>query len=358
MKDAATGEDLIGATVSIKGTATGAVTNVYGFYSLSVPNGKITLLIKYLGYVTQEKAIEVAANQSITFQLASEQNELDEVVITAEAEDQNVKSVEMSVSRIDAAQIKQMPVVLGESDLVKSIQLLPGVSSVADGAAGFNVRGGSADQNLILLDEATLYNASHLLGFFSVFNTDAVKDVTLYKGGIPAIYGSRLSSVLDVRQKDGNNQKFNGEAGIGLISARALIEGPIAKGKSSYMIAGRRSYGDAILSLLGNDNTAYFYDINAKVNYTFNEKNRLFLSGYLGRDQFEIGSIFSNAWGNATGTLRWNHLFSDKLFSNFSLITTRYDYSIDILSAGREFNWQSDIATQTAKAGFLLLPQR
>ena len=352
VRDLSTGEDLIGATVQVAGSANGVVTNVYGFYSLTVPAGTTRLLISYVGYETYVIEQEFAADQRLNIDLRVTAEQLEEIVVTGEAENANVVNNEMSVLKVDPQTIKEIPAVLGEADVIRSIQLLPGITSVADGAAGFNVRGGSADQNLILLDEGIIYNSAHLLGLYSVVNPDAVKDIKIYKGGIPARYGGRLSSVLDIRQREGNYKEFNGEAGIGLISARALIEGPIAKGKGSYMVAGRRSYGDAFLQLTGNDNVAYFYDLNLKTNYTLNEKNRLFLSGYFGRDKFELGSIFSNSWGNATATLRWNHLFSDKLFANFSAIYSNYDYAIDQLTTGAEFNRKSNIITYNAKADF------
>ena len=352
VRDLSTGEDLIGATVQVAGSANGVVTNVYGFYSLTVPAGTTRLLISYVGYETYVIEQEFTADQRLNIDLRVTAEQLEEIVVTGEAENANVVNNEMSVLKVDPQTIKEIPAVLGEADVIRSIQLLPGITSVADGAAGFNVRGGSADQNLILLDEGIIYNSAHLLGLYSVVNPDAVKDIKIYKGGIPARYGGRLSSVLDIRQREGNYKEFNGEAGIGLISARALIEGPIAKGKGSYMVAGRRSYGDAFLQLTGNDNVAYFYDLNLKTNYTLNEKNRLFLSGYFGRDKFELGSIFSNSWGNATATLRWNHLFSDKLFANFSAIYSNYDYAIDQLTTGAEFNRKSNIITYNAKADF------
>ena len=352
VRDLGTGEDLIGATVQVAGTANGVVTNVYGFYSLTIPKGTTRLQISYVGYETYIIDREFTSDQKLNIELRVTAEQLEEIVVTGEAENANVVNNEMSVLRVDPQTIKEIPAVLGEADVIRSIQLLPGITSVADGAAGFNVRGGSADQNLILLDEGIIYNSAHLLGLYSVVNPDAVKDIKIYKGGIPARYGGRLSSVLDIRQREGNYKQFNGEAGIGLISARALIEGPIAKGKGSYMVAGRRSYGDAFLQLTGNDNVAYFYDLNLKTNYTLNEKNRLFLSGYFGRDKFELGSIFSNSWGNATATLRWNHLFSDKLFANFSAIYSNYDYSIDQLTTGAEFNKASNVITYNVKADF------
>lgn len=352
VRDVNSGEDLIGATVQISGTALGAITNVYGFYSLTIPKGSYTIAVSFVGYELYTVEKTVTSNETMSIELTSSAEQLSEVVITGEAENANVVNNEMSVVKLEPKTIKEIPAVLGEADVIRSIQLLPGVTSVADGASGFNVRGGAADQNLILLDEGIIYNSAHLLGLYSVVNPDAIKDVKLYKGGIPARYGGRLSSVMDIRQREGNMKTFNGEGGIGLISARALVEGPLIKDKSSYMIAARRSYGDAFLQLFDNDNVANFYDINVKTNYTVNDRNRLFLSGYLGRDKFELGSIFSNSWGNATATLRWNHLFSDKLFANFSAIYSNYDYSIDQLTTGAEFNRKSNVITYNIKGDF------
>ncbi|MFN7258950.1 MAG: TonB-dependent receptor [Cyclobacteriaceae bacterium] len=352
VRDRASGEALIGATVQVAGTSVGVATNAYGFYALSLTPGRYSLSIMYVGYKPLSITKDVAANETLQVELEENSEELDEIVISAEGGNSNVVSTQMSIAKIDPKLVKQIPAVLGEPDLIRALQLLPGVTAVADGAAGFNVRGGSADQNLILLDEATVYNSSHLLGLFSVANPDAIKSVTLYKGGIPARYGGRLSSVMDIRQREGNSKEFSGEAGIGLISARLLAEGPIVKDKSSFMVAGRRSYGDLFLPLIDNKSTAYFYDLNAKVNYNINDRNQLFLSGYIGRDQFSLGSIFNSTWGNTAATLRWNHLFSQKLFANFSAIYSNYDYSLDQLTTGAQYNWISRIISRDAKADF------
>ena len=352
VRDGSTGEDLIGATVQVAGTSTGTITNLYGFYSLTIPRGANQIQVSYVGYELYSLEKDFQSDETINVELPLSAEQLEEVVISSVAENANVVNNEMSVVSLQPRTIKQVPAVLGEPDVIRSLQLLPGVTSVADGASGFNVRGGSADQNLILLDEGIIYNSAHLLGLYSVVNPDAIKDVKLYKGGIPARYGGRLSSVMDIRQREGNSKEFNGEAGIGLISARALVEGPIIKDKSSFMIAGRRSYGDAILRATGSNNAAYFYDLNVKTNYTINQNNRLFLSGYFGRDKFDLGGIFSNGWGNATSTLRWNRVFSDKLFANFSAIYSNYDYSVDQLTTGAEFNWKSNVITYNLKADF------
>ncbi|MCE2937422.1 MAG: TonB-dependent receptor [Cyclobacteriaceae bacterium] len=352
IRDESTGEELIGATIQVQGTSTGTVTNAYGFYSLTLQAGTYRFVVSYVGYNPYIFEMNLTGNQTLNFQLKQEANELEEVVVKGEAENSNVTVNQMSVARLEPKLVKELPAVLGEPDIIRSLQLLPGVTTVADGAAGFNVRGGSVDQNLILLDEGTLYNSSHLFGLFSVANPDAVKSVELFKGGIPARYGGRVSSVLDIRQREGNMKEFNGEAGIGLISARALVEGPFIKDKSSYMVAARRSYGDLFLPLIDNTSTAYFYDLNMKTNLIVNDRNRLFLSGYFGRDRFSLGSIFNSSWGNATATLRWNHLFSEKLFANFSAIYSNYDYSLDQLTTGAQYNWKSRIITQTIKADF------
>lgn len=352
VRDRASGEALIGATVQVTGTSVGVATNAYGFYALSLTPGRYSLSFMYVGYKPLSITKEVAANETLQVELEENSEQLDEIVISAEGGNTNVVSTQMSIAKLDPKLVKQIPAVLGEPDLIRAFQLLPGVTAVADGAAGFNVRGGSADQNLILLDEATVYNSSHLLGLFSVANPDAIKSVTLYKGGIPARYGGRLSSVMDIRQREGNAKEFNGEAGIGLISARLLAEGPIVKDKSSFMVAGRRSYGDLFLPLIDNKSTAYFYDLNAKVNYNINERNQLFLSGYFGRDRFSLGSIFNSTWGNTAATLRWNHLFSQKLFANFSAVYSNYDYSLDQLTTGAQYNWISRIISVDAKADF------
>lgn len=352
VRDKISGEDLIGVTIYSEAQKSGAITNAYGYFSMSMPEGQSSITISYLGYNTQTLVLDLSNDQNLNFDLVPSIEELDEVVITSARQNANVTDNQMSAVKLQAKTIKEVPVVLGEADLIKTIQLLPGVSGVADGASGFNVRGGSADQNLILLDEGIIYNSSHLLGFFSVVNPDAIKGVTLYKGGIPARYGGRLSSVVDIRQREGNSKYVTGAGGISLVAARGLVEGPLKKDKSSFMIAGRRSYGDAILKLMGEQNTAFFYDLNVKTNYTINQKNRLFASGYFGRDKFELGRVFSNSWGNATATIRWNHVFSDRLFANFSLIYSNYDYSIDVLTPGVEYNWQSNIINWTTKADF------
>lgn len=332
MRDASNGEELIGVNIVIPEINAGTTSNVYGYYSLSVPSGNYKVEFQYIGYQTLVREINLQKNISLSIEMDAATTELEEVEVSSEKLDKNVTSVEMSVARLDAKEIQKVPQLLGETDIIRTLTLLPGITTVGEGANGFNVRGGAADQNLILLDEAPVYNSSHLFGFFSIFNADAVKDVKLYKGGIPAQYGGRLSSVVDVRQKEGNSKNFGFNGGIGLLSSRLLVEGPILKDKMSFMVAGRRSYVDVFTSLSGNEdiNSAilYFYDLNAKINYRLGAKDRLYLSGYFGRDVFGLQGLFGFDWGNATTSLRWNHLFSEKLFSNFTAVYSDYQYTI------------------------------
>jgi hypothetical protein len=336
VKDAATGEDLIGANVYIDELKTGVATNVYGFYSLSIPPGTYTVVVSYLGYQEIRESLQLDMGLTRVFDLQAIEIKADEVVITAEREDKNVKSNEMSKMEIQPEQLKEIPVLFGETDIIKTIQLLPGIQSTGDGSSGFYVRGGGPDQNLILLDEAVVYNASHLFGFFSVFNADAVKNISVLKGGMPSEYGGRLSSVLNITLNDGNAKEFHGKGGLGIISSRLYLEGPLIKEKSSFMLAARRTYADVLVQPFLNDqvkgNRYYFYDANAKVNFTLNPRNRLYLSGYFGRD-----------WGNSTMTLRWNHLFSDKVFSNTSLIYNDYNFSFGGSFNQLNFKFQSSI---------------
>ncbi|MBI5217623.1 MAG: TonB-dependent receptor [Bacteroidia bacterium] len=357
VKDERTGEELIGATVFIKElSATGASANAYGFYSITIPEGNYTVAAQYVGYEAKSVTIKLKQNTKLDFILNVKISELKEVEITAEKNDENITKTRMGIEKIDVKEIKNIPVFFGEKDILKTIQLMPGVKSAGEGNSGFFVRGGAADQNLILLDEATVYNSSHLLGFFSVFNSDAIKDVTLCKGNQPSEYGGRLSSVLDIKMQDGNNQKFGAEGGIGLISSRLKIEGPIVKDKGSFTISGRRTYADLFLKLSNdekiNDAKLYFYDLNVKTNYRLNDKNRIFLSGYFGKDVLGLGDKFGIDWGNATGTLRWNHLFSDRLFSNTSLIFSNYDYIINIDFSGTKGEIISRIQDYNLKQDF------
>ena len=358
VRDASDGETLIGATVQLDGTTQGTVTNAYGFYSLTVAPGDYTLKATYLGYAEQRVSLELLGSVTQDFALEEAGSVLEEVVVTAISEDENVSNLQMSVERLDMGTIQKLPSLLGEVDVIRSIQLLPGVTTVGEGAAGFNVRGGSIDQNLVILDEAPVFNSSHLFGFFSVFNPDAVKGVKLYKGGIPARYGGRLSSILDVRMKEGNNQQFEMQGGIGTIFSRLSVEAPIVKDKSSFLLAGRRSYIDVLAAPFLNDNLAgtrlNFYDLTLKTNYRFSDRDQIFLSGYLGRDVFSPGDQAGFSWGNATGTLRWNHLFSDKLFANLTVYYSDYDYAIDFGDDPDEdaFNWNASIVNTSIKPEF------
>ena len=332
IRDASDGEELIGVNISIQDIKVGTSTNVYGFYSLEVPEGKHDLVIQYIGYQTHTETIDLSGNYRFDLELKESSTQLNEVEITSERADKNVSDVQMSVTKLDIKEIQKVPQLLGETDVIRTLTLLPGISTVGEGASGFNVRGGAADQNLILLDEAPVYNSSHLFGFFSIFNADAIKDVQVFKGGIPAQYGGRLSSVVDVRQKEGNSKKFAANGGLGLLSSRLLVESPIVKDKASFMVAARRSYLDVFLGLSPNEdireNILYFYDLNAKVNWRVGEKDRLFLSGYFGRDVFGVSNLVGFDWGNATGTLRWNHIYNEKMFSNLTLIYSDYNYAI------------------------------
>nr|WP_321453238.1 TonB-dependent receptor [uncultured Carboxylicivirga sp.] len=356
LKDATTGEALIGATIYIKETQGGNITNVYGFYSISLPAGNYHLVYAYLGYNSIEKEISHSQNQVINLELSPASESIDEIVVTSQRKDANVREPQMGVEKLQSKTIKNVPVLMGETDLVKVVQLLPGVSPTSEGSSGFSVRGGNPDQNLILLDEASVYNAGHLMGFFSVFNNDAVKDVKLYKGDIPASNGGRLSSLLDIRMKDGNSKKFTGTGGIGTISSRLTLEGPIVQDKTSFIVSGRRTYVDLFLPLSSDeaikDNRLYFYDFNAKVNHTINENNRIYLSGYFGRDVFK--NDFSKMdFGNKTVTARWNHIFSPKLFSNFTLIGSQYDYALGTVDSGADsFEWESSLYDLSAKVDF------
>lgn len=339
--DANNNETLIGVNVSILELKTGVTTNEYGFYSITLPKGNYTLQISYLGFQNLEEKIQLSQNTKKNFKLRSAEQELQEIVITGNKKRTNIKAPEMSVNKLSMGTIKKMPVVLGETDVLKSILLLPGVTNAGEGQSGFNVRGGGADQNLVLLDEATIFNSSHVFGFFSVFNPDAIKDLKLYKGGIPARYGGRASSVLDIYQKEGNSNSFHMNGGIGLISSRLLAEGPIVKDKGSFLVGGRTSYAHLFLKLADNDNSASFYDLNAKLNYKLNDNNSLYISSYFGRDFFNISKEFKNTYGNSTFNLRWNHLFSDRHFSNLSAIFSDYYYGLTFSSVG--FDWQSSI---------------
>lgn len=357
VKDKGNGETLIGATVLIRELSSGNVTNVYGFYSLTVPAGVYTIEYRYIGYQTITHEVELMKNVRLDVELAPGEQQLQEVVVSGRAEDANVSELEMSTVELDIKTIEKIPAFLGEVDVVKSLQLLPGVTSVGEGASGFNVRGGSVGQNLILLDEAPVYNSSHMFGFFSVFNPDAVKDVKLYKGGIPAEYGGRLSSILDVRMKEGNIKQYELNGGIGTIFSRFAVEGPLLKDRSSFILAGRRSYIDVLAKPFLNEDLdgvgLYFYDLTFKTNYYISDKDRIYLSAYLGRDNFKFDAEQGFNWGNKTATIRWNHLFNDRIFSNTTFFVSDYDYAFEVGETSDDmFRWSSRIFTYNLKEQF------
>ena len=347
VQDNSNNELIIGASVIVKELQIGTVTNNYGFFSLTLVEGDYDLIFQSLGFEDQSLNFSLDRNISVNIFLNENIESLDEVILSKNVEDVDLELPLLSMNILSGKTIRQTPVVFGESDLLKTIQLLPGVSSAGEGASGFNVRGGAADQNLILFDEAIIYNSSHLFGLFSVFNSDAIKEVKLYKGGIPSSYGGRISSVLDVYQKDGNNQKLQANGGIGSISSRFLIEGPIQKNKSSFLLASRGSYAHLFLKLTDIENVAYFYDLNTKSNFVINDKNKIFVSGYFGRDVFKLQDTFSNTYGNSTFNFRWNHLINEKTFSNTSVIYSNYYYGLKLDFGG--FDWNSSIKNLNLK---------
>jgi len=358
VKDSKNGESLVGASVYKQGSNVGASANEYGFFSLTLPKGEHVIAVSLIGYKTYTVLLNLEKSVTKNFEVGEEGTDLEEVVVTGEAADKNITGVEMSVAKLDIKQINKIPALLGEVDIVRAIQLLPGVTTVGEGASGFNVRGGNIDQNLILLDEAPVYNSSHLFGFFSVFNPDAVKDVKLIKGGIPSQYGGRVSSILDVRMKEGNSKKLAVTGGIGTIFSRVSIEAPIIKDKMSFIVALRRSYIDALVKPFVKDDNPlkaadfYFYDLTAKINYRINDKNTVFASGYLGRDIFGV-DIFKFNWGNSTATARWNHIFNKKLFMNVSTFYSNYNYFLEFSTPDNQgFKWQSNIINYSIKPDF------
>jgi len=358
VKDSLSGETLIGVTLKFTASGqSGTSTNAYGFYSYKLSGGEYNLNVSYIGYKSINKKIKVNSDIRLDLNMIPE-NILEEIVISAEKRNDNIINAQMGVAKINLNEIRNVPVLFGERDVLKTLQLLPGIKSAGEKNSGFFVRGGSIDQNLILLDEAPVYNASHLLGFFSTFNSDAIKDVSVFKGGMPAQYGGRLSSVLDIRMNDGNKKEFTAEGGLGLISSRLKLEGPLLENKSSFMISGRRTYADAFLALSSdsaiNRNTLYFYDLNAKVNYQIDDENTIYLSGYFGRDELGLSETFGFDWGNATSTLRWNHLFSNRLFSNTSLIYSNYNYVIQNFLEDNNFKVNSSIRDLNLKQDFQL----
>jgi hypothetical protein len=357
IKDKSTGETLIGASVSfLQPRGIGVATNAYGFYSISMPEGRYTVIASYTGYKVDTIQVDLHKDVSINIGMKTSESQLKEVVVSAQHQADNITKTPAGVQKLSIEEIKNVPVLFGEKDVLKTIQLLPGIKSAGDGKSGFFVRGGTSDQNMILLDEATVYNASHLLGFFSVFNSDAIKDISVYKGGMPSVYGGRLSSVEDIIMKDGNNQKFGVSGGLGLISSRINVEGPIVKDEGSFVVSARRTYADLFLGL-SHDTTVknsslYFYDINAKANYSLNKNNRIFLSGYFGKDVMSLKDKFGINWGNSTATLRWNHIFNSKLFSNTSLIYSNFNYNIVVLANNNNITINSKITDYHLKEDF------
>ncbi|WP_070137828.1 TonB-dependent receptor [Crocinitomix algicola] len=357
LKDGESGEDIIGGRIEVAELpGVGAITNTYGFYSLSVPKGTYTFTFKSLGFQSQTVKLEMNDDKTYDLELEVEGKVFDAVEVTGEKLDENIKSAEMGIDKISIKDVDNIPVLFGEKDILKTIQLLPGVKGAGEGNSGFYVRGGSADQNLVLLDEAPVYNASHLLGFFSVFNSDALKDVKLYKGTAPAEFGGRLSSVMDIKMKDGNAKRLGVSGGLGLISSKLTLEAPIVKDKGSFIVSGRRTYADLFLAFSKDEraknSTLYFYDLNAKANYRIGKKDRIFISGYFGRDKFGFDDQFGFDWGNVTGTVRWNHLYSDRLFGNTSFIVSNYNYKIKFGSENETFEIGSEIQDFNLKKDF------
>ena len=348
--ETATGETLIGVNISIPEINAGAISNAYGFYSITLPGDSYNVVFSSLGFITQQQSVDLTRSLLLNMEMSEDAEQLAEVVIKADVEALDLKSPQMSVNTLTAQTIKNIPVLLGEADVVKSLLLLPGVSNAGEGASGFNVRGGATDQNLILVDEATIFNSSHLFGFFSVFNPDAIKDVKLYKGSIPARYGSRVSSVLDIYQKEGNSKDFKVSGGIGAVASRILAEGPIKKDTAAFLVGARGSYAHLFLPLFDIENSAYFYDLNTKLNYKIDANNSLFLSGYFGRDYFGVNDSFIVNYGNASINFRWNHKFSEKIFSNLSLIYSDYYYGLELDFVG--FKWNSGIQNFNLKYDF------
>lgn len=364
VKDQQNGESLIGISVSKAGTGLGTVTNEYGFYSLTLPAGDHEIQFSYIGYAPIKMNVSLKSNKNLDIKLEKSSSQLSTVTVTGNKQEKAVNTLTTSLNRLDIAQMKKMPTFMGEVDVLRSIQTLPGVNTVGEGANGFNVRGGAADENLILLDEAPVYNSTHMMGFFSVFNPDAVKSINLLKGGFPAEYGGRTSSVLDIRMKDGNNQNFNVNGGISNVFSRLSLEGPIKKDESSFILAARRSYIDILMKpfLKGDmkDTKLNFYDLTGKVNFKLNKNNTLFASGYLGRDVFGFGTQINMNWGNKTATVRWNHVFTNRTFLNLTTFYSNYDYSLKFNNesekgAGEEtqaYKWTSNIINYGVKPSF------
>ncbi|MEO5980453.1 MAG: TonB-dependent receptor [Chryseolinea sp.] len=349
IKDSSNGEELIGVTVYLPELRAGTVTNAYGFYSLTLPKGIYEIQFSYVGFLSQTTTVTLDKDVSHNIELASQSQVIQEVVISDKRVDENVVSLQMSKNTLDLTRIRKLPALFGEVDIIKNIQMLPGVLTAGEGTSSFYVRGGSADQNLILIDEAPIYDPSHLFGLFSVFNADVIKDSELYKGGIPSRFGGRLSSILEVRTKDGNNKEVKVSGGIGTMASRLMIEGPIKKDKSSFIISARRSYVDLFLKAANQDNLVNFYDINAKLNWKSNNRNRYYAAFYTGRDMFKFGNDFGFAWGNRTGTFRWNHLYNERLFSNLSVIGSKFDYKLELKDPVQGFQWTSNLQELSVK---------
>ncbi|HVI43804.1 MAG TPA: TonB-dependent receptor [Chitinophaga sp.] len=366
VRDSTNGESLPGATIQVLGGSAGVQTNSYGFYSLTLPAGDYTITYSFLGYETKQWQFSLKSSMTYNTDLTPRLYQAREVVVSGKRKDANVKSTEMGRVEMTSAQVKKLPALMGEVDVLKALQLMPGVQAAGEGNAGFYVRGGGPDQNLILLDEAPVYNTGHLFGFFSVFNADAIKSTTLIKGGMPANYGGRLSSVVDVAMKDGNNKTFQGEGGLGLIASRLSFQGPLKKDKASFIVSARRTYIDLLTKPFVNNTSYsgtgyYFYDLNMKVNYTFSDKDKLFLSGYFGKDVFSFNSnnrkfSVKIPWGNTTATLRWNHVFSKQLFLNTSLIYNDYRFQFSALQNSFNIKLNSGISDGNLKMDFDYYP--
>ncbi len=355
--DSENGETLIGTTIAVKElVATGTISNAYGFYSLTLPKGNYTLVVSFIGYEHQEIPVSHTSNQRFDVKLSPDAQLINEVVISAKKKNDNITSEKVGVEKINTKEIEKIPVLFGEKDIIKTLTLTPGVKTTSEGSGGMFVRGGNNSQNLILLDEATVYNSNHMMGFFSTFNSDAIKDLTMYKGTAPSEYGGRISSVMDIKMNDGNNQDYHIGGGIGLISSKLSLEGPIVKDKGSFLVTGRRTYADMFLKLSSDDdlnnNRLYFYDLNLKANYKVNDNNRVFLSGYFGRDVLSADELFGMDWGNATGTFRWNHIWNSKLFSNTSVIYSQYDYDVNLNFSDNNMGFLSEINNLTVKQDF------
>ena len=369
VQEEASGENLIGVSIYNKASQQGTTSNQYGFYSITLEKGSYEIIYSFIGMNTSTKKINLNKNIRLNISLSEKSVLSEEVIVTGERLDKNISSSNMSQAKLEIKNIKQLPVILGEIDVLKSAQLLPGIQSGGEGNSGLYVRGGGPDQNLILLDEAVVYNAAHLFGFFSVFNADAIKDINIIKGGMPAEYGGRLSSVLDISMKDGNNKRYEADGGIGLLSSRLTLQGPVQKNKSSFIVSGRRTYIDVLSKpFMQKDNAFngsgyYFYDLTTKINYRISDKNRLFLSGYFGRDVFNFINSDNDIgikipWGNATTSLRWNHLFNDKLFMNTSLIFSDYRFEFNLEQSQFEFKIFTGINDWNTKVDFLYQPNQ